>query len=130
MNAVANGEMDILQLLLDILAETRSAYCVIGGLAVNAYAEPVVSLDLDIVVASDDIGKVVSAAEGQGLKIERFEHSIKLTSAKSDLRIQLLYGGPLSSVHSSVKREGNTRLPNAGGGRYGCASGKDLGVSG
>jgi len=89
MNAVTNGEMDILQLLLDILAETRSAYCVIGGLAVNAYAEPVVSLDLDIVVASDDIGKVVSAAEGQGLKIERFEHSIKLTSAKSDLRIQL-----------------------------------------
>ena len=36
MNAVANGEMDILQLLLDILSQTGSEYCVIGGLAVNA----------------------------------------------------------------------------------------------
>jgi len=89
MNAVANGETDILQALLNILAETGSAYCVIGGLAVNAYAEPVVSLDLDVVVASEDIAKVRSAAESQGLKVERFEHRINLTSTQSDLRIQL-----------------------------------------
>ncbi len=89
MNAVANGKRDILQVLLNILAETRSAYCVVGGLAVNAYAEPVVSLDLDIVVASENIDKVLSVAESQGLKIERFESSINLTSTDSDLRIQL-----------------------------------------
>ena len=47
MNAVTNGQMDIIRLLLNILADTDSDYCVIGGLAVNAYAEPVVSLDLD-----------------------------------------------------------------------------------
>jgi len=89
MNAVANGEVDILQLLLDILAETGAAYCVVGGLAVNAYAEPVVSLDLDIVVASEDVARVLSAAESQGLKVERFEHKINLRSRESDLRIQL-----------------------------------------
>jgi hypothetical protein len=38
--------MDVIQLLLSLLKETGSAYCAIGGLAVNAYAEPVVSLDL------------------------------------------------------------------------------------
>jgi hypothetical protein len=89
MNAATNAKRDILQQLLEILAETRSAYCVIGGLAVNAYAEPVVSLDLDIVVATDKVDKVEAAAKARGLKVERFEHSLNLTSLKSDLRIQL-----------------------------------------
>ena len=50
-NSVANGKLDIIQMVLDILAETGSRYCLIGGLAVNAYVEPVVSLDLDTVAA-------------------------------------------------------------------------------
>ena len=89
MNGVANGEIDILQQLLEILAETRSRYCVIGGLGVNAYADPVVSLDLDIVVAADRVEQVRAAAEDRGLKAEQFEHSLNLSSDKSDLRIQL-----------------------------------------
>ncbi len=89
MNGVANGETDILQQLLEILAETRSEYCVVGGLAVNAYAEPVVSLDLDIIVAADKVDQVAAAAKARGLKVEKFEHSLNLTSQKSDLRIQL-----------------------------------------
>ena len=89
MNAVANSEIDILQLMLEILAQTGSEYCVIGGLAVNAYAEPVISLDLDIVVTADNINKVCDAAEVRGLNVEKFEHSVNLKSPKSDLRIQL-----------------------------------------
>lgn len=89
MNAVGNGETDILEQLLEILAETGSAYCVIGGLAVNAYAEPVVSLDLDIIVAADKVDAVAAAAKARGLKVEKFEHSLNLTSEESDLRIQL-----------------------------------------
>jgi len=89
MNKVANGEADILQMLLNIIEESGSAYCVIGGLAVNAYVEPVVSLDLDIVVATEHIERVCKAGETKGLKVERFKHSVNLTSTKSDLRIQL-----------------------------------------
>jgi len=55
LNAVANGKKDVLQLFLDVIAQVNSDYCVISGLAVNAYAEPVVSLDLDIVIAATDI---------------------------------------------------------------------------
>ncbi|MFH1732265.1 MAG: hypothetical protein ABIF82_11535 [Planctomycetota bacterium] len=88
LNAVANGKEDVLQILLDILAETGAAYCVIGGLAVNAYAEPVVSLDLDVVVAAEGVDAVAAAA-ARGLNIERFEHSVNLSSAKSDLRVRL-----------------------------------------
>ena len=89
LNAVANGEIDLLQLLLDILEETEATYCVIGGLAVNAYAEPVVSLDLDLVVVSDDVREVCDAALAKGMTVREFEHSINLSMAGSDLRIQI-----------------------------------------
>jgi len=56
---------------------------------VNAYAEPVVSLDLDLVVALESMDEVSSAAEARGMRVERFEHSVNLTSPKSDLRVQL-----------------------------------------
>lgn len=89
LNAIANSKVDILQIFLDILKKTRSKYCLIGGIAVNAYVEPVVSLDLDIIVAGQDLDKVCKAAAGHGFKIERYEHSINLARAGSDLRIQL-----------------------------------------
>jgi len=88
-NRMANGESDIIQILLDILSKTGSRYCLIGGLAVNAYVEPVVSLDLDIVAAVEDVGVICKAAKERGLKIEQFEHSVNITGVSSDLRIWL-----------------------------------------
>jgi len=89
LNSVANGQSDIVQLILDILAETGSRYCVIGGLAVNAYVDPVVSLDIDIVIAVADMGSASIAAKGRGLKVEQFEHSVNMSDPRSDLRIQV-----------------------------------------
>lgn len=88
-NSLANGKSDIIQILLDILDKTGSRYCLIGGLAVNAYVEPVVSLDLDIVAAIEGIEAICRAAKERGLKVEQFEHSVNITSSSSDLRIQL-----------------------------------------
>ncbi len=88
-NSLAKGKADIIQILLDILSEMGSRYCLIGGLAVNAYVEPVVSLDLDIVAAAEDVGAICTAAQERGLRAEEFEHSVNITSASSDLRIQL-----------------------------------------
>jgi len=88
LNAVANGKSDVLQVFLDAVARTGAGYCAIGGLAVNAYVEPVVSLDLDVVVASDCVEGVCEAV-GEGFRIERFPHSVNLASSQSDLRIQL-----------------------------------------
>ena len=89
MNTVANGREDILQIFLDILSSAKINYCTVGGLAVNAYVEPVVSLDLDVVVEAKNIDKVSKEGAEKGLKVERFEHSVNLTSSKSDLRIQI-----------------------------------------
>lgn len=88
MNTVANGKTDVLQLFLDAVSRIGAEYCVVGGLAVNAYAEPVVSLDLDVVVAASDIEAVCAAVE-KHFSIERFAHSVNLSSSESDLRIQL-----------------------------------------
>jgi len=88
MNAVANGTADVVQAFLDALAGVGADYCAIGGLAVNAYVEPVVSLDLDIVVATERIEDVCRAVENT-FRIERFPHSVNLTGTGSDFRIQL-----------------------------------------
>jgi hypothetical protein len=86
---VTNDEVDLIQILLDILEETQTDYCVIGGLAVNAYAEPVVSLDLDIVVVARGIELICGKAREKGLSVEAFPHSLNLGAPKSDIRIQL-----------------------------------------
>jgi hypothetical protein len=88
LNAVSNGKVDIIQIFIDALTTSKANYCVIGGLAMNAYAEPVVSLDLDIIVAAENIETVCKNIEWH-FKIERFAHSMNLSSDKSDLRIQL-----------------------------------------
>jgi len=89
LNSIANGEKDILQIFLDLLAEAGTEYCVVGGLAVNAYVEPVVSLDLDVVVILKDLEKICQLAGTREFKIEKHEHSVNFSSAGSDLRIQL-----------------------------------------
>lgn len=88
-NSVAKGKSDIIQTLLDILVETSSNYCLIGGLAVNAYVEPVVSLDLDIVATVRDVEAIASVAKKRGFRVEQFEHSVNLSSEASNLRIQI-----------------------------------------
>lgn len=86
---VANGKKDLLGLVLKMLEDLSADYCVVGGLAVNAYAEPVVSLDLDIVVATSAVGALRLAAGKAGLALEEFPHSLNMSAQGSDLRIQV-----------------------------------------
>lgn len=78
---------DILGDVLSTLAESAIAYCVIGGQGVNAYAEPVVSLDLDLVVASADLEEVARLFAPR-FKVELHPHRLNLARAGSDLRVQ------------------------------------------
>ena len=89
MNRLAhNGQLDIIQQFLDLLQELHIHYCLIGGLAVNAYVEPVVSLDVDLVIAAEQQDLLVRAAE-QMFTVKRFPHSVNLNHAESDVRIQI-----------------------------------------
>lgn len=91
LNSLANDSNDVIQLFLDELKKLKIDYCVIGGLAVNAYAEPVASLDLDLVLAIEDVErllKTVSKPQGE-FTVIKFPPSINLAHPDSDLRIQI-----------------------------------------
>ena len=85
---VAMDDSDLLHDVISLLDENKARYCVIGGQAVNAYAEPLVSLDLDIVIAAEDLERVEALCR-EIFTVERFPHSINLSKAESDLRIQI-----------------------------------------
>ena len=88
LNSLANGSVDVIQQFLDLLDKLKIDYCIIGGLAVNAYADPVASLDLDFAITLDETDNLLESA-GKLYSIEKFPHSIKLKHPQSDLRIQL-----------------------------------------
>ena len=87
-NKVANSKVDFLQEVLDLLEKKNVPFCAIGGLAVNAYVEPVVSLDLDIVIAAEQLAVVVTEL-GQCYAVTKYPNSINIKSSASDLRIQI-----------------------------------------
>ena len=53
--AVTMDRSDFLERLLAALEAAEIKFCVIGGVAVNAYAEPLITLDLDVAVALEDV---------------------------------------------------------------------------
>ncbi|KQC12030.1 MAG: hypothetical protein APR63_11860 [Desulfuromonas sp. SDB] len=87
-NNVSNDKFDVIDIILDALEKNNIDYCIIGGLAVNAYVEPVVSLDLDIIITADKINDLVETVRNI-FSIEKHSHSINLNSEQSDLRIQI-----------------------------------------
>ncbi len=74
--------------LLKLFEEEGIRYCVIGGQAVNHYVEPLVSLDLDLAVATDQL-EAAEASLAERFDVRRFQHSLNVTPPGSDLRIQI-----------------------------------------
>jgi hypothetical protein len=78
---------------------------VIGGQAVNAFVEPVVSLDLDLAVATADLA-AAEALLAESFRVERFPHSVNVSMPGSDLRVQLQTDPRYASfVESASPRE-------------------------
>lgn len=85
---IANDKGDFLQEFLDILEEARIQFCAIGGLAVNAYSEPVVSLDLDVVILSEKLDELLNMLKGR-YSVTEYPNSINVAHPASDLRVQI-----------------------------------------
>ena len=84
----AGGTDDVMR-LVDCLERADVAWCAIGGVAVNHWAkQPMVTQDVDFVVAPDEIERVVSLLEQAGFQSERFEWSINF-KGRSAVTIQL-----------------------------------------
>ena len=61
-------------------------YCLIGGLAVNCFVDPVYTLDADLVLVADALDAVEEQLSHHGFAVEHFTHS--LNAQRSELRIQ------------------------------------------
>jgi len=68
--------------------EACGPYCLIGGLAVNCYVEPVYTLDADIVAIAAILPDLRAHLEQQSFQIDIFPHSVNAVAPVSDLRIQ------------------------------------------
>ena len=79
---------DFLSRVIELLTKHAIRYCVLGGQGVNAYADPVVSLDLDVVIAVEQLPEVERLLSEE-FTVERFPHGIKVSARGSDLRLQL-----------------------------------------
>lgn len=83
--AAARDQSNFLEGLIGLLGEHQIRYCVID---VNAYAEPLVGLDLDLVVAVDQMEEVERLLGGR-FHLERFPHSLNISEPGSQLRVEI-----------------------------------------
>jgi len=84
----AGGADDVMR-MVDALERAELHWCAIGGIAVNHWAaEPMVTRDVDFVVAVDEIDRAVSALEAVGFTAERHEWSVNFRG-RSQVSLQL-----------------------------------------
>ena len=84
----AGGADDVMR-LVDALERVEVPWCAIGGIAVNHWAaEPMVTRDVDFVVAVDQVERVVAALTQAGFAAERHEWSINFKGT-SQVSVQL-----------------------------------------
>ena len=83
------GGTDDVMRLVDCLERADVAWCAIGGVAVNHWAQqPMVTQDVDFVVAADAVERVVALLEEVGFLSERFEWSVNF-KGRSAVSLQL-----------------------------------------
>lgn len=112
--SVTNGGSSDFSLLVDLL-DKHGLWCLIGGLAVNCYVEPVFTIDADIVVALDDLGAIQVELIARGFEVTEHQHSVNAQMAGSELRIQFTVDQRYQKflVDPSVKLVLGERVPVA-----------------
>ncbi|MEI6506737.1 MAG: nucleotidyl transferase AbiEii/AbiGii toxin family protein [Planctomycetota bacterium] len=84
----AGGADDVMR-MVDALERAELHWCAIGGIAVNHWAaEPMVTRDVDFVVAVEEIARAVAALEAVGFMVERHEWSVNFRG-RSQVSLQL-----------------------------------------
>ena len=84
-----SGGTDDVMKMVDCLERADVAWCAIGGLAVNHWAQqPMVTQDVDFVVAAEAVDRTVSLLEEAGFHSKRFEWSVNF-KGRSAVSLQL-----------------------------------------
>ena len=70
------------------ILDLSGSWCLIGGLAVNCYVEPVYTIDANVVVASETLSRVREELSAAGFRLEEFAPSPNASKPGSKLQIQ------------------------------------------
>lgn len=83
------GGVDDVMLLVECLEKADIRWCAIGGVAVNHWAdEPMVTQDVDFVVATDSIDRTVGILSEAGFRAQKLDWSINF-KGRSKVSLQL-----------------------------------------
>ncbi|MDQ6914078.1 MAG: hypothetical protein M3128_14520 [Verrucomicrobiota bacterium] len=85
--SVTNGGASDFAEAVSIL-DRYGPWCLIGGLAVNHYVEPVYTIDADVILVTKNLDAVQSDLLAAGFRVEKFAHSINATRPESKLSLQ------------------------------------------
>jgi len=85
--SVTNGGASDFGELVTVLNRNKP-WCLIGGLAVNCYVEPVYTVDVDLVVVAANLEQIGRELEAAGFRLKRFEHSMNAQRPSSELNVQ------------------------------------------
>lgn len=85
--SVTNGGASDFADVVAILNRNKP-WCLIGGLAVNCYVEPVYTIDVDLVVIATSLSQIEREIEAAGFNVEQFEHSTNAQRPGSKLNVQ------------------------------------------
>jgi hypothetical protein len=85
--SVTNGGANDFAAAVAILRQ-RGPWCLIGGLAVNCYVEPVYTVDADIVVVSAQLPAIAHELEAAGFTMRHHPHSLNAQRGSGKLQIQ------------------------------------------
>ena len=85
--SVTNGGASDFADLVTVL-NRNEPWCLIGGLAVNCYVEPVYTVDIDLVVAAANLEQIGCELKAAGFRVKRFEHSMNAPRPGSKLNVQ------------------------------------------
>ncbi len=90
--SVTNGGVNDFADVVAIL-QRHGPWCLIGGLAVNCFVEPVYTMDADLVVVAENLETISTELVAKGFLIRRFAHSLTAQRANSKLNIRFTTDG-------------------------------------
>ena len=85
--SVTNGGASDFADVVAILNKNKP-WCLIGGLAVNCYVEPVYTVDVDLVVVAKNLSTIEHELTEAKFRVERFQHCMNAQRSGSKLNVQ------------------------------------------
>ena len=87
-DSVTNGGANDFAEVVAVLNRNKP-WCLIGGLAINCFVEPVYTVDVDIVVVAANLEQIRCELETAGFRVKQFEHSTNAQRPGSKLNVQI-----------------------------------------